>query len=167
MEQKISKSCKYDFYKYIIDNNRYVYKKTDYLFIDFIFKEFGEDDTYPVFQEMIKKKYPVHYLTEKSEIYNKYCLNKKKCSIIILINRSLYNLYSDFLEKYLTLFLKLKTIISAKENSFYPLCKLYNKIEYITYIAVGHGLCYFKDFLYYKKRIYGCERNNKLLILLK
>ena len=161
--QKVTQKCKFNFYKYIIDMNRYEYKKTDYLFIDFIFKEFGEDDTYPVFKEMAKDK-STHYLTEKSEIYNKYCFNKKKCLKIIPMDKILYNLYGDFIEKYLTLLLKLKAVISAKPNPFHIICNLFYNIEYITYIAVGHGLCYFKDFLYYKYEIYGIKKNNKLLI---
>lgn len=161
--QKISQVCKLYFYEYIIDNNRYVYKKTDYLFIDFIFKEFGDDDTYPVFKEMGKDN-SSHFITEKSEIYKKYCSNMTKCLKIIYMSRNLYKLFGDFLEKYLTLILKLKAVISAIENSYFVLYKLYYNIEYITYIAVGHGLCYFKFFLYRKHRTYGIKKNNKLLI---
>ena len=161
--QKVPQSCKYDFYKYIIDNNRNVYQKTDYLFIDFIFKEFGEDDTYPVFKKMDKDN-SSHYLTEKSEIYKKYCLNQIKCAKIIPMDRELYNSYGDFIEKYLTLILKLKAVISAKENRLHKIANLFYIIEYITYISVGHGLCYFKDFLYYESQIYGTKMNNKLLI---
>lgn len=161
--QNVNQLCKFNFYKYIIDRNRHEYKKTDYLFIDFIFKEFGEDDTYPVFKEMGKDK-STHYLTEKSEIYKKFCFNKKRCLKIIPMDRILYNLYGDFIEKYLTLILKLKAVISAKPAPFHIMCNLFYNIEYITYIAVGHGLCYFKDFLYYKYQIYGVKMNNKLLI---
>ena len=161
--QNVTQLCKFNFYKYIIDTNRYEYKKTDYLFVDFIFKEFGEDDTYPVFKEMGKDK-STHYLTEKSEIYKKFCFNKKRCLKIIPMNRILYRLYGDFIEKYLTLLLKLKAVISAKPDPFHIICNLFYNIEYITYIAVGHGLCYFKDFLYYKYQIYGVKMNNKLLI---
>ena len=163
LSQNVSQICKLNFYKYIIDNNRYVYKKTDYLFIDFIFKELGEDDTYPVFKQM-EKENSAHFMTEKSEIYEKYCSNQEKCIKIIYMDRILYKLYGDFIEKYLTLILKLKAVISAKENSLYILYNLYFNIEYITYIAVGHGLCYFKDFLYEENKIYGIKMNNKLLI---
>ena len=161
--QKVSQTCKIDFYKYIIDNNRYIYQKTDYLFIDFIFKEYGQDDTYPVFKQMGEDN-STHFITEKSEIYQKYCSNQIKCLKIIYMDRILYKLYGDFIEKYLSLILKLKAVISAKENTVYKLCYLYYNIEYITYIAVGHGLCYFKDFLYYEYQIYGIKMNNKLLI---
>ena len=161
--QKVSQNCKLNIYKYIIDNNRYLYKKTDYLFIDFIFKELSEDDTYPVFKEMGNDK-TAHFITEKTEIYKKYCSNKKKCLKIIYMDRILYKLYGDFIEKYLTLILKLKAVVSSNENSFYILYNLYFNIEYITYISVSHGLCYFKDFLYKKNKIYGIKKNNKLLI---
>ena len=161
--KNVKQICKLNFYKYIIDKNRYEYKKTDYLFVDFIFKEFGEDDTYPVFKEMDKDK-STHFLTEKSDIYKKYCFNNTRCLKIIPMNRILYNLYGDFIEKYLTLLLKLKAVISAKPNPFHIICNLFYNIEYITYIAVGHGLCYFKDFLYYKYEIYGIKMNNKLLL---
>ena len=70
---KNSQSCKYYFYIYLIDKNRKVYLKTDFLFIDFIFKDLTSDDAYPIFKEMIKEKFPVHYLTESPIIYNEYC----------------------------------------------------------------------------------------------
>jgi CDP-glycerol glycerophosphotransferase (TagB/SpsB family) len=40
---------------------------------------------------------------------------------------------------------------------------LYN-IEYITYIGIGHGVCYFKDYLYKENRLYGSKKNDKILI---
>ena len=72
---KNSQSCKYYFYLNIIDKNREVYIKTDYLFIDFIFNDLSSDDAFPIFKEMINEKMPVHYLTENSNIYNFYCPN--------------------------------------------------------------------------------------------
>ena len=112
---------------------------------------------------MAKNNYS-HYLTEKSEIYQNFCLNQIQCDKIIPMNRKLYILYGDFIEKYLTLILKLKAVISAKENPLHQISNLFYNIEYITYISVGHGLCYFKDFLYYEYEIYGTKMNNKLLI---
>ena len=49
----ISKKCKYYFYIYLIDINQNVYKKTDYLLLDFIFKKYSSDDVYPIFDAMI------------------------------------------------------------------------------------------------------------------
>lgn len=80
----IFRKCKYLFYIYIIDNNKQLYKKTDYLFADFIIESRSSDDTFPVFQEMIKMNLPVHYMTSKIDIYNKYCNNIKFCNLILL-----------------------------------------------------------------------------------
>ena len=61
-------SCKFPFYLNIIDKNRNVYPKTEYLFFDFIFADLSSDDVYPVFKKMYNLKYPVHYITEKQDI---------------------------------------------------------------------------------------------------
>lgn len=39
----------------IIENNRNLYSKTDYLFVDFINKDLSSDDAFPIFEEMEKK----------------------------------------------------------------------------------------------------------------
>ena len=161
---EIPQNCKYRFYTYIIDKYKYLYKKTEYLFIDFIFKTFSPDDTYPVFKSMEKQKLPVHYITEDSNIYNKYCKGKKKCLTIIPVNGIIFKKYGDFLEKYVNLILQLKAVISAKVSHFHYISILFYNIEYITYIAVGHGLCFFKDYLYKDYRIYGRKTNNKILL---
>ena len=163
-KNKNVQDCKYYFYISIIDNNRNIYNKTDYLFIDFIFANMPTDDTYPVFKEMIKQKLPAHYVTEKKSIYNEYCNNTKQCLTIIYVNRNIYNNYGDFLQKYLILFLKLKAVLSGKVNIYHHISFLFYKIEYINYISVGHGVCYFKYFLYSKKQIYGIYTNNKILL---
>ena len=160
----IPQKCKYLYYAFIIDNERYLYPKTDYIFVDFIFKSLTADDTYPVFEEMIRKNYLAHYITEKEEIIKKYCQNKTRCQTIIPINKKTYSKYGDFFEKYLSLVLKTKAFISAKERFFHRVGYLFYRIEYVTYIAVGHGVCYFKDYLFLKRRIYGIYRNNKILI---
>jgi len=69
----------------------------------------------------------------------------------------------NFLEKYLTLFLHLKIVVSGRGTTFNT--NLFHNIEYITYIWVGHGICYFKYFLYKDNRIYGIKKNDKLLLL--
>ena len=153
------------YYKYmdIIENNRHLYPKTDYLFVDFIFKDLTSDDAYPIFEEMEKRNYPVHYITEHEEIYKKYCKGKKICSKIIKLGED-YDNYADFFEKHLTLVLKMKAIVSCKESGFHFASYLFYRLEYITYIAVTHGVCYFKDYLFEKQRIYGKMRNNKIVI---
>ena len=148
----------------VIEQNKNLYPKTDYLFVDFIFKELPSDDTFPVFQKMIEINYPAHYVTNKKTIYEQYCNNTNHCSTIINVDRHSYHYVADFIEKYLTLILKLKVVVSAKGILFHHYSLLFSRIEYITNIAVGHGVCYFKDFLFEKNRIYGINLNNKILI---
>ena len=160
----IPQKCKFYFYVNIINNNKNIYKKTDFLFIDFIFSDLSSDDVFPIFKEMEIRNYPVHYLTEKIEIYNEYSYKEKNKLAIILIKKDDYNKNGDFLEKYLSLFLKLKVVLSAKYTNFHMISILFYNIEYITYIAVGHGICYFKDYLFEDYRLYGRKKNNKILI---
>jgi len=161
---KNSQNCKYYFYINLIDKNRNIYPKTDYLFIDFIFNDLSSDDAFPIFKEMIKEKFPVHYLTESSDIYSQYCSQINKCQTILLVNNQNYTINGDFLEKYLTLFLKLKQVISGSGIYFDYINNLFFDIEYITLISVTHGVCYFKYFLYEENRCYGTKRINKVLI---
>ena len=161
---KISQSCKYYFYLNLIDKNRNIYSKTDYLFIDFILNNLSSDDAFPIFKEMIKENMPAHYLTESSDIYSKYCSGINKCQIVLLVNIQNYTINGDFLEKYLTLFLKLKQVISGSGFYFDYINNLFYDIEYITLISVTHGVCYFKYFLYDENRCYGTKRIDKVLI---
>ena len=158
----IAKNCKYYFYLSIIDNNKNIYNKTDYLFADFILAKYSSDDTFPIFEKMIKYKYPVHYLTEKIDLYKIFCDNKKECSSIILVNSKNYTIDGNFLEKYLTMFLKLKAAISGA--AFHFIDNLFYNIEYITYISIGHGISMFKHYLYYGKNYYGPKRFNKIVL---
>jgi hypothetical protein len=43
---KEGQRCKYNFYLSIIDNNRYLYNKTDYLLADFLTEQLSADDAY-------------------------------------------------------------------------------------------------------------------------
>ena len=160
--QNIPQNCKYYFYLNIIDNNKDIYNKTDYLFGDFIYNEYSSDDTFPIFEEMINKNFPVHYLTQKINIYKKYCNFKEKCISIIKVIDKNDIINGDFLEKYLTLFLKLKAVISGAE--FFFTDNLFYNINYITYISVGHGVSFFKSFLYSNDSYYGNKIFNKILI---
>jgi len=160
----IAQNCKYNFYINIIDNNRDVYTKTDYFFVDFIFSELSSDDVYPIFEEMKKKNYPVYYITEKLDIYKKFCDKDEECLTIIPITKQNYYNYGDFIQKYLSLLLKLKAFISGKYSCYKKISILFYNIEYITYISVGHGVCYFKEYLYEGNRLYGNQRNDKILI---
>ena len=164
IESNNEQICKFNFYINIIDSNRDLYLKTDYLFVDFIFSEISSDDAYPVFEEMDKLNYPVHYITEKKDIYQKYCEKESKCLKVIPITKSNYLNEGDFLQNYFGLILKLKAFISAKPWCINSIAELFYNIEYITYIAIGHGLCFFKDYLYKENRLYGKKRNDKILI---
>ena len=164
VKNEVKQICKLNFYKHVIDVNRDLYPKTHYIFVDFIFKSLPSDDTFPIFEEMIKQNMSAHYITEKRKLYNEYCSDTKRCETIIPINIYTYYKFGDFLEKYLTLILKLKAVISCKQSSFHYLSYLFYKIEYVTYIAVGHGVDFFKDYLFSHYRIYGSKINNKVLI---
>ena len=161
---KSSQKCKYYFYLNLINKNRKVCQKTDFLFIDFILNDLTSDDAYPIFKEMIKENFPVHYLTENSNIYNEYCSKIDKCQNVIHVNNQNYTINGDFLEKYLTLILKLKQVISNSGIFFSYINNLFFNIEYITYISITHGVCYFKYYLYDEYRSYGKKKFDKILI---
>lgn len=150
--------CKFNVYLNIIDNSRNIYRKTEYLFVDFIFEDLSSDDAFPVFKEMEKRDLPVHYISENKALYKEYCYNISKCTKIIPLTREEYYNSGDFLEKYLTLFLKLKIVISGKYTNLHIISYLFYNIEYITYIAIGHGVCYFKDYLFSEFRLYGKKK---------
>ena len=161
---KFIQKCKYNFYLNIIDINRYVFNKTDFLFIDFILSELSSDDAYPIFKEMFKRGLPVHYLTENMEIFNEFCHKKNKCLSIVYVNKDNFTINGDFLERHLSLFLKLKSVISGGGTYFNYINNLFYNIEYITYISITHGVCYFKKFLYEDYSCYGPKRIDKILI---
>ena len=162
LNSTINNYCKFYFYLNIIDKNRKVYPKTNYLFMDFIFEDLSADDTYPVFKQMARKGFPVHYITEKSDIYNEYCGKIKRCLTILSVRKEHNPINGNFLEKFLIVFLKLKAVITGRGTTFNT--NLFYNIEYITYICVGHGLCYFKYYLYSENRIYGIKKNDKILL---
>ena len=68
------------------------------------------------------------------------------------------------MEKYLTLFLKLKQVITGSGIYFDYINNLFYNIDYITYISITHGVCYFKYFLYEENKCYGKKRIDKILI---
>ena len=111
---------------------------------------------------MERQKYPVHYITEKINLYEYYSNKKNNSLAILLVNNQIRPIDGEFLEKYLNIFLKLKIVVSGRGTTFNT--NLFYNIEYITYICVGHGVCYFKYFLYENYRIYGNKKNDKLLI---
>ena len=164
VKEEVKQLCKYNFYKSVIDEHRNLYPKTEYIFVDFIFKNLPSDDTFPIFEEMIKRNMSARYISEKKELHEEYCQDNKNCEKIIPLNMYSYYRFGDFVEKYLTLILKIKAVISCKQSSFHYISYLFYKLEYITYIAVGHGVDFFKDYLFGNYRIYGSRINNKILI---
>ena len=158
----VTERCKFRLYLNIIDNNRNNFPKTDYLFMDFIFSDLSSDDVYPVFKEMERQQFPVHYITEKLDLYEYYNKKNKNSFVILLVKNQKNPIDGDFLEKYLSLFLKLKIVVSGRGTTFNT--NIFYYIEYISYICVGHGVCYFKYFLYEQNRIYGNKKNDKILL---
>ena len=157
----VTEKCKYYFYISIIDSNRYVYNKTEYAFMDFIKADLSSDDTYPVFKEMLKKFGHAHYITESLDLYDEHCGNEEHCTKIMLTVNDDKPFYGDFVEKYISIFLKLKSLISGRP-SFNT--DLFYFMEYVTYVCVGHGICYFKPWLFNPERIYGIRRNDKIIL---
>ena len=153
-------NCKYYLYLYIIDNNKDLYDKTYYLLVDFLYANRAPGDAFLVFREMLKQNMSAYYLTERADIYQEYYDNQTKFQKIIPIINKQYNITGSILEKYLSLFLKLKCVISgseflSKENIFFI-------INYITFICLGHGVNFFKPFLY--EDYYGCKRYDKIVL---
>ena len=94
-------------------------------------------------------------MTEKNNIYKEFCPDKKCWTII---KKSKIN--GDFLEKYLDLILRLKVTIAGAIFPAYS--NLFSDIEYITSINVGHGVKFFKSFLY---KDYKSPKKYKKLVL--
>ena len=153
-------NCKYYLYLYIIDSNKHLYKKTYYFLVDFLYANRAPGDAYFVFKEMIKQNMSAFYFTERRDIYKEYYDNKTNFQRIIPIINKQYNITGNFLEKYLTLFLRLKSVISGSE--FFSKENIFFIIPYITYICLGHGVNYFKPFLY--EEYYGCRTYNKIIL---
>lgn len=154
---KNGQRCKYNFYLSIIDNNRYLYNKTEYLLADFFYETLPSDDAYPIFKEMLKRNLSVHYMTQNRNIYKKYCRSENQCQIII----NEINIDGDFLEKYFELILRMKAIIAGSD--FVSMDFIFYNIEYITSINLGHGVKYFKSFLY--KEYTSPKKYNKLVLV--
>ena len=162
LNMDISQVCKYNFYIYLIDQNLHIYKKTDYLLMDFIFKRYTSADVYPVFEAMINKNISAHYITEREDIYDKYCYKDKKCNLVIPANKYTFKINGNFLEKHFTLILKLKQVLSSVGVNINFINNLFYNIDYITYICMGHGVSFFKYYLY--NNYYGPNNFDKLLI---
>lgn len=160
VSKKINQNCKYRFFLKIIFDNRKLYNKTDYLLADNLNLRISEDYSYPIFIEMLKQSLPAHYMTSNEDIYNHFSVNnnQREYKFLIIYNWKFIN--GDFLEKYLELILKLKVVLAAFE--YYSIDNLFYNIEYISYINLGHGVKFFKSYLY--NDYHSCEKYNKILI---
>ena len=127
-----------------------------------LLKNNSTDDTFPIFIEMIKLNIPAHYITEDFNLYNLYCSGIKNCLSILFVDKINRTIDGDFLEKHLTLFLKLKATLSGA--IFFYIDNLFYNIDYITHICVGHGVSIIKDFLYAPHSYYGSNNYNKILL---
>ena len=158
----VTKKCKYFYYLYLIDINRNVYKKTDFLLMDFIFKNYSSDDVFPIYEKMINQNLSVHYITEDEKMYKNYCKKIKLCESIIKVNEKNYRINDNFLEKHFTIVLKLRYVLTSVGILIDYYNNLFYNIDYITYICIGHGVAHFKPYLY--ENYYGPNNFHKLLI---
>ena len=137
--------CKYYLYLIIIDNNRNLYKKTDYLLADFYSENTASGEAYIIFKKMLKQKLNAHFITKREDIYNEYInFNNSFLNLPIIVDK--YYINGNFIEKYLDIFLRLKVVISG--TIIYNINNSLYNIKYITYIYLGHEVSYLKDFLY-------------------
>jgi len=153
-------SCKYFFYLTIIDNNRNLYPKTDYLLSDFFDENIESSDAFPIFKAMINNNLQAHYITMSHKIYNEYCINNENCLKKLQIIYGITKINGNFLEKYLILLLRLKAVITAEKYN--SIDNLFYNIDYITYIFLGHGVTYIKSFLY--KNYLNPKKYNKIVL---
>ena len=156
--KKINQKCKYYLYLNIIDINRNIYNKTDYLFVDFTSSETAPGEAFLIFNEMNKQNYKVHYMTKREDIYKNFSNYNLTSENKIIFDYQYIN--GNFLEKYLEIFLKLKSTISGAK--IFSINNLFYNIEYLTYICLGHGISYLKDFLYID--YYSINIYNKILL---
>ena len=156
----VFQSCKYYFYLTIINNNKYLYPKTDYFLSDFFDENIESSEAFPVFKEMLKNNLKAHYITMSWNIYRKFCLRSKKCKKDLEIIYGIRKIDGDVLEKYLELFLKLKVVIAAEKYDCID--NLFYNIDYIIYIFFGHGVTYIKSYLY--NDYLSPNRYNKILL---
>ena len=148
--------CKYKFYLNLIEENKYLYNKTDYLLADFPGDFQSLDDAYPLFKKLIKLKKNAFYMT-----INKMIINNKNIDDILKNHIIKGNMIDgNFLEKYFSLILRLKAVISGAE--YFSFHNIFYYIDYITFISLTHGINYFKTELY--KTYYGNKRYNKIVI---
>ena len=151
-----SQICKYKFYLNMIEENKYLYNKTDYLLADFPGDFQSIDDAFPVFKKLINLKKNAYYMTINKMLLQKINKNSEMHNHIIQKNY----INGDFIEKYFSLFLRLKAVISGAE--FFSFNNLFYYIEYVTFVSLTHGINYFKSYLF--KSYYGSKTYHKLVV---
>ena len=156
----INRKCKYYLYLNIIDKNRYLFNKIHYLLSDFASIDTAPAEAYIVFKEMLQQNLSAHFMSKREDINQKYnnIYNFINFRNPVILND--YYINGDFLEKYLDLFLKLKVVISGAR--IFAINNLFYYLEYITYICLGHGISFLKDFLY--KDYYSSKIYNKIVL---
>ena len=97
-------------------------------------------------------------MSKREDIFKKYKNFNSNLVLPIIFDGAYIN--GDFLEKYLDLILKLKAVISGAK--IYSINNIFYNINYITYICLGHGISYLKEFLY--KDYYSNKIYNKILL---
>ena len=148
--------CKYRFYLNLIEENKNLYNKTDYLLADFPGDFQSLDDAYPIYKKLISLGKNAYYMTINRILMKNKNNNNYLYHHIIQGNY----IHGDFLEKHFSLFLRLKVVISGAE--YFSFNNLFYYIEYITFISLTHGLNYFKTYLF--QSYYGNNTYNKLVI---
>ena len=148
--------CKYKFYLNLIEENKYLYNKTDYLLSDFPGDFQSMDDAYPVFQKLIKLKKNAYYMSINKKLFHKKADDNYFNQHIIKGNM----IDGDFLEKYFDLVLRLKAVVSGAE--YFSFKNIFFNIDYITFISLTHGLNYFKSNLF--QSYYGSNTYNKIVV---
>ena len=157
--KKMNQKCKYLFYLNQIFNARNLYKKTHYLFADNLITKISEDYAYSIFLEMLKQNLSAHYMTDNDKIYNNFYINNSQHLESFKVIKG-KKIDGDFIEKYFELILRLKVVLAAFD--YLAIDNLFYNIEFITYIFLGHGVHFFKHFLY--GSYHGCQKYNKILV---
>ena len=99
-------------------------------------------------------------MTEKENIIKEYCEDESVCQNIFIIKNGNKKIDGDFLEKYLEFVLKFKSVIAGSD--YFSKTNIFHDIEYITFINLGHGVSFFKHFLY--KDYLSCNYYDKIVI---
>jgi hypothetical protein len=157
--KKMNQTCKYRFYLNQISNTNNLYKKTHYLFADNLIAKITEDYAYSIFLEMLKQNLSAHYMTDNDIIYNNFYINNAQYLESYKVIKG-KKIDGDFIEKHFELILRLKVVLAAFDYS--AIDNLFYNIDFINYIFLGHGVHFFKHFLY--DSYHSCNKYNKILV---